>query len=213
MKSFVELKCQQCNATLSVEADREMLFCTYCGNKILLNDENKHTIHYVDEADIKRAETERMIQLKELELDEKRRSKKKKEIIIWLLVIVGLVILGFSEFPICFFVAPIVWFIGMLIFFGDNEKKKKPVRIVYENEIQISNSLCHYREKHYETVSGYYKTAGFVNVSTIPLHDLGLLEFKRNGLVKEITIGDDEFEEGDIFKKTSPVVITYHSTK
>ena len=32
-----------------------MLFCSYCGHKILLNDENKHTIHYIDDAAIKRA--------------------------------------------------------------------------------------------------------------------------------------------------------------
>ena len=37
MKTLINLNCPQCNAVLSVEEDREMLFCSYCGQKILLN--------------------------------------------------------------------------------------------------------------------------------------------------------------------------------
>lgn len=36
------LTCPQCDATLSVEENREMLFCSYCGREFLLND-NKNT--------------------------------------------------------------------------------------------------------------------------------------------------------------------------
>ena len=37
MKTLINLNCPQCNAVLSAEEDREMLFCSYCGQKILLN--------------------------------------------------------------------------------------------------------------------------------------------------------------------------------
>ena len=214
MKTLINLTCPQCNATLSVEEGREMLFCSYCGHKILLNDENKHTIHYIDDAAIKRAETERMIQLKELEMEEKKRANKKIAVIIWLVIMVILVIAGICGLWICWGVAFFVGIFGAAFLFDDDNRKKKPTRIPNEDEVQITDKLRYYREKHCETICGLYKNAGFVNVSTLPMHDLKLLEFKKNGLVKEITInGEDDFDEGDVFKKTDPVVIMYHSSK
>lgn len=129
-------------------------------------------------------------------------------------------IIGFSTestgLIICFTVAMIIGIWGALGLFAfpAANKKKKFTRVANEDEVQITDKLSYYREKHYETIYGLYKNSGFVNISTIPLHDLKLLEFKKNGLVKEITInGEDDFDEGDIFKKTDPVVIMYHSTK
>lgn len=223
MKTLINLTCPQCNATLSVEEGREMLFCSYCGHKILLNDENKHTIHYIDDAAIKRAETERMIQLKELEMEEKKRTNKKVAVIIWLVItiVLGVIgIIGMSEdeegLMMCLMLAMIVGIWGALGLFAfpAANKKKKAIRVANEDEVQITDKLSYYHEKHYETICGLYKNAGFVNVSTLPMHDLKLLEFKKNGLVKEITInGEDDFDEGDVFKKTDPVVIMYHSSK
>lgn len=219
MKTLINLTCPQCNATFSVEEGREMLFCSYCGHKILLNDENKHTIHYIDDAAIKRAETERMIQLKELEMEEKNRANKKVAIIIWAIIttiLMALGIIGYSTGELglimCFLLAMAVGIWGAVFLF--DTKKKTPPRVVGNDEVLITDKLSYYREKHYETIRGLYKNAGFVNISTIPLHDLKLLEFKKNGLVKEITInGEDDFDEGDVFKKTDPVVIMYHSTR
>lgn len=216
MKTLINLSCPQCNATLSVEEDRDMLFCSYCGHKILLNDENKHTIHYIDDAAIKRAETERMIQLKELEMEEKKRANKKVAVIIWLVITIVLGVIGICGMPMCLLLAIFVgvWGAIGLFEFPAANKKKETARVVNEDEVQITDKLRYYREKHYETIYGLYKTAGFVNISTIPLHDLKLFELKKDGLVKEITInGEDDFDEGDIFKKTEPVVIMFHSTK
>lgn len=223
MKTFINLMCPQCNATLSVEEDREMLFCSYCGHKILLSDENKHTIHYIDDADIKRAETERIIQLKELEMEEKKRANKKIAVIIWLVITIVLGVLGIigmleyeEGLMMCLMLAMIVGIGGALGLFAfpAANKEKKPTKVANEDEVQINDKLSYYREKHYETVCGLYSNAGFVNISTIPMHDLKLLEYKKNGLVKEITInGEDDFDKGDVFKKTDPVVIMYHSSK
>lgn len=67
MKSVLELKCPRCGADLNVEEDREILYCEYCGAKIILTDENtftiNKTIHTIDDADITRAETERIVQM------------------------------------------------------------------------------------------------------------------------------------------------------
>lgn len=62
----ITLKCPNCDADLEVSADRDDLYCSYCGTHILLEDENKKpetvTVHVIrDEA-----------RLKELELEEAR---------------------------------------------------------------------------------------------------------------------------------------------
>ena len=216
MKTLINLTCPQCNATLSVEEGREMLFCSYCGHKILLNDENKHTIHYIDDAAIKRAETERMIQLKELEMEEKKRANKKVAVIIWLVITIVLGVIGICGMPMCLMLAMIVggWgAIGLFAFPAAN-KKKKPARVANEDEVQITHQLRSYYEEHYQTIYGLYKGAGFENITVVPLHDLNLFAIKKSGLVDSISIkGEEDFDEGDIFKKTDSVVIMYHSTK
>ena len=92
MKSMMDLKCPRCGADLSVEKDRDMLFCQYCGAKIILTDENTYTInknitinqtiHHVDDAKIARAETERMVQMHQMEMDKKKSSNKTTIIIL-----------------------------------------------------------------------------------------------------------------------------------
>ena len=77
MKKIIQLKCANCGADLKIEEKREVIYCQYCGTKMLLDDENEHTYRYIDEAEIKRAETEQMVKLKELELKEKRQEEKE----------------------------------------------------------------------------------------------------------------------------------------
>lgn len=45
MKSAIELTCPRCGAHLNIEKDRDVLFCQYCGAKIMLTDENTFTIN------------------------------------------------------------------------------------------------------------------------------------------------------------------------
>ena len=76
--SFISVKCPQCGANLSIEEDRDMAFCTYCGTKIIIHNENGHIYRHIDEAGIKQTETDRMIMLKKMELLEKRGLLHKK---------------------------------------------------------------------------------------------------------------------------------------
>ena len=93
------LKCPSCGGSLSVDEGRTFTFCQYCGTKILLDDENKFTYRHIDDADIKRAETERLVQLKELELEKEKRNNRKYIIIGWasltaLLFITGIILIA-----------------------------------------------------------------------------------------------------------------------
>lgn len=76
---LITLKCPDCGASIEIEDNREHAFCTYCGAKILIHNENEYVYHYVDEAEVKQAETERELRLKELEIAEKEREKKDSE--------------------------------------------------------------------------------------------------------------------------------------
>ena len=75
---FVAVKCPSCGADLPMEEGRTEMFCAYCGAKIIMTNENEHIYHNIDEAAIKKAETERIVQLKKLEIMEKRRAAREK---------------------------------------------------------------------------------------------------------------------------------------
>ena len=57
---LISVKCPDCGKTLSIEENRTQAFCSYCGAKVLLNNENEYIFRQVDEAKIKKAETERL---------------------------------------------------------------------------------------------------------------------------------------------------------
>ena len=70
--------CPNCKANLSIDDDnRDYAFCQYCGTKIMLDD-YRSTYRYVDEAELKHAETEQILKLKKLEIAEKNRERKNK---------------------------------------------------------------------------------------------------------------------------------------
>ena len=68
---LVSVKCPECGATLDIEEDRRQAFCTYCGAKVILQNENEHIYRHIDEAEVKQAETERIIRLKKWNLPKK----------------------------------------------------------------------------------------------------------------------------------------------
>lgn len=86
MKSVIVLKCPRCGADLSADEDRDLLFCQYCGAKIMLTDENtftinkniNKTIHTIDDASIARAETERIVKMHQIELEKEKANNNAK---------------------------------------------------------------------------------------------------------------------------------------
>lgn len=90
---FISVKCPECGANLNIEEDREQAFCTYCGTKILLHNENERVYRRIDEAGIKQAETDRIIRLREIELAEKKYSDaKKRERVYFGMLLIGVVL-------------------------------------------------------------------------------------------------------------------------
>ena len=56
MINLIKLQCPNCNANLEIKEDAKFCFCTYCGTKIMLSNENEHIYRIVDEARMKEAE-------------------------------------------------------------------------------------------------------------------------------------------------------------
>ena len=56
--NVVQIRCPACGADLSVDSTREFSFCSYCGSKVILNNDNEHVYRTIDEAGIKQAETD-----------------------------------------------------------------------------------------------------------------------------------------------------------
>lgn len=68
--NIISIKCPDCGASLDVNGSLSQIYCTYCGAKIIITNDNEHIYRHIDEADIKKAETERIILLKKFELEE-----------------------------------------------------------------------------------------------------------------------------------------------
>ena len=123
MKSVIELKCPRCGADLSVENDREILYCEYCGAKIVLTDENTFTINKtirkIDDAEIARAETERIVQMHKIEMEKEQEKKKRKQlkykiVIACLLDVIGIVMICLNRHSFftglsMIFISAVIW--------------------------------------------------------------------------------------------------------
>ena len=81
MKPVLELRCPRCGATLSIKEERETLFCQHCGAKLYLTDDNTFTInkntHTINDADIIREETARIVLNHKMEMDNKNNQIKE----------------------------------------------------------------------------------------------------------------------------------------
>ena len=74
----ISLMCPQCGANLEVSSDRQLFFCEYCGQKIILSDSNhqKYTYRTIDDARIREAEAKELVRLKEIELEQAKLKAK-----------------------------------------------------------------------------------------------------------------------------------------
>lgn len=214
---FVSIKCPECGATLDIEEGRKQIFCSYCGTKVMIDNDNEYIYRHIDEASIKKTEAETMLRMKELEIEEKenersRKGRKVAYIIAVILFVIGLITMPFGFVGIYAILAG--GLIAEFTFIGNSNMKKKNRHVISANESRITENMEEYSGKNYNSIVALYRTAGFTNVTAVPLCDLNIFTSKKNGQVEEVTInGESDFEEGDIFPKTVNVMITYHSLK
>ena len=215
---FVTIRCPECSADLQIEDGREYAFCTYCGAKVMITNDNEHIYRTIDEAKIKQAETDRIIRMRELDMEEKSGISKRTKAIVWIASTAVLLILGIIGYAIdnmgmgmCMMFAMCTGIWGGIITFSDDDKKKRRRR-AGENEVKITTAMMDCVDYHYNKAVILYKNAGFTNINAIPLHDLNRFNMKKEGMVESVTInGEEDFEEDEIYSKNANILITYHS--
>lgn len=173
------------NAIVEVNTkDKEYVFCSYCGQKFNLVDENSHTFTYninktnqkytLNVADVIRAENS-------------DKESKRNFILILVLVLISLIV-------------PIVGIIHSTIL--EN-------RFIAEGKVSVGSSDELIGED-YKTVEAHFESAGFTNIETIDLNDSGILVWKNNKVETISIAGKTSFSSEDYFDPDSKVVISYH---
>lgn len=212
---ITSVKCPECGANLPIEEGRTQIFCSYCGTKVMVTNENEFIYHHIDETKIRQAEAESAVELKRLEMEERRIAEKQKvrKIKIIISIILGLVAL--LSFVVAYSKGEGVA-IGMLsliiIFFMWGLGNNKESDDGDERKVTVPMGIGEYEKKSYVAVEAMLKGAGFTNIKCVSLNDLTLGLLKTPDTVESIVINGKEINMGG--KKFSPdatVVISYHS--
>ncbi len=224
---LISVKCPDCGQTLSIEENRTQAFCSYCGAKILISNENEYVLRQVDEAGIKKAETDRIIRLREMEIVEKNSSLRKALTIIWIvlsliLIVIAVVLMlspGNDNMPgwaggflfLFYACAPIIGGGGYLVFKWLPEKENEKI-IEKQGGIRFPNGLTPFTDKKYYAIEDSLRSTGFTNISCVNLHDLNILTALINAdKISKITInGQQVTSGGKLYMPDVPIVITYH---
>lgn len=216
--------CPNCNANITIDdGSSDSVFCQYCGTKIVL-DNYRSTHRVVDEAKIKQAEIEREIRLRELNIKEAQ-IKQKNQIrriltYIWigaafvvalLCSIIWMIKGNLAAFNCLLCVGgPIVGGGAYLVFkvLPDRDVDKE---LIQNGGIRLPKEIFPYSEETYMRVESIFRSAGFINITTISMHDVTLGLLQKPNLVEAITInGEDVQTGGRVYMPTAPIVITYH---
>ncbi|MCQ2425801.1 MAG: hypothetical protein MJ070_06615 [Lachnospiraceae bacterium] len=98
---FISVKCPECGSALDVEEGKKQIFCSFCGTKVMIQNENEYVYRKIDEAEIKAKEAEMkateakyLYKLKQLELEEKSRETKKMLLFVLIGICVVLAAVG-----------------------------------------------------------------------------------------------------------------------
>ena len=218
---MIPVKCPQCGADLTVEEGRQSLYCQYCGAKVIVQNENEHIYHTIDDAAVKQAETDRIVKLKQMELAEKKESarEKYKSFKIKLSIILGIIAIvcigiGFNvddeDAGAGFGVAGM--FAGLILIYSWVLDPNKEDNDDSDGMVKVPDSISDYEKKSYVAIKSAFRSAGFTNVKCVPLNDLTTGLLKKPDWVESITINGRSITSGGRkFLPDASVVISYHS--
>lgn len=207
--------CPSCGASLSFEdKNKDFGFCQYCGTKIMLDD-YRSTHRIVDEARIQEAENERIIRMREMDIEEKEEAHYRKGRNIAFSVAGALAVIG----AICALFAPpfsagaivVAGMIAMLtVKNGDDHKEKvEKRRKASSGMIELTSNVATYDKKDFRSIQSAYQSLGFTNIQLINLRDLKAGFLKKPGTVETVTINGESPYTGGLYYPNAHIVITY----
>lgn len=228
---LISIKCPECNAVLNIEEGHKQAFCSYCGAKVIFSDENEYTFHTIDEAEIKKVETEKIIQLRKMELLEKKIQSTKHSTSLRLVLFIGIGIAGIIMMIVGFAlgaktgdsnsgyhgIAAAGFFaaaVGLCLGISDGVKEKEEIDVEVElgTKVIVPDAVMDYQKKSHVVIETVLRNAGFINIRCIPLHDLTVGFLKKPDMVESISInGENVTVGGDKYTPDAPVIISYHA--
>lgn len=228
MKTVLALHCPSCGAELSVDEEKEITYCIYCGTKILLKDQNETTTRHINEADVIRAKTERELAMKELALKEKENKKKQTKLLLriaWGVASVICAVLGYgvgfssddgsrSGFIMLGIIGLFSGLACLITAMNNDSEKSKSQQATQKTDLLITEAMENWKRKPFPAVSSVFRAGGFRNIQTIPLYDLKSESDRNNGVTSSVLInGSEDWEEGEEYPADAPILILYHSAK
>ena len=221
---FISIKCPECGAPLDVEEGRQQIYCSYCGTKIMIQNDNEYIIRNIDEAGIKQAETDRIIRLKQMEIAEKKRVSAEKTQKLKIIISLALAIVGILMLTIGYLAGgdsnsglSMLSVVGLFPLMGAIYvwllSKKEEYDDDFGDKVRVP-SLTDYKRQSYRALEAKFTSAGFTNIKCVRLNDLTVGLLKQPDMVESITInGRSVTTGGEKFPPNAAVVITYHSLR
>ena len=232
---FTAVKCPHCGATLEIEEGRNQCYCSYCGGKVLIENDNEIIIRHIDEADVIKAETDREVLIETLKREESSYTGFKliKTVIkgVWLtfimILLVSAVILARKFFsgetveslPVIFgtYIGLMVIFYGGYFIFYGLPKLEKAQFIRSSGGIELPRDLFPLKYKNYIQVADALKQKGFTNVTCKNLHDLSVDFGGKTDTIKSIVVNGDEITDSSfvrpVFMPDANIILYYHGFK
>ena len=219
--SLISVKCPDCGHALHVEEGRTQAFCSYCGSKIIINNENEYVFRHIDEAAIKISDNETKVKLQELEAEKKTISVRWIMFFLWIFLTITIIAIMIKEFTsddpeggakalgIFYFVAlPFIIGGGVVVLHCLPEREKQN-KIKQKNGIKIPSSMFFLLSYDYDDFANSLRALGFMNIKCVPLYDSGVL----NNKVESFTIDGKEPREDKYYLPDSQIVVSYHCKK
>jgi endogenous inhibitor of DNA gyrase (YacG/DUF329 family) len=226
---MISVKCPECGASMTIEGDRKKAFCTYCGAQIILYNENEYTININNEAEIKRAETDQMVNLRKMDFAEKAMQATSNRRTIRVIINLALLAIGILMILVGYGLNALVGenesleMIGILgtlpilgagYMFLDGMGKEYDDDNPYDERVTVPDSINGYWSMNYQAAEEILVGAGFTNVSSIGLGDLAVGLLYKPGKVDSITINGKRINTGGKkYPRDAKIVISYHSHK
>ena len=246
---YVRVECPACGAPVEFTDGQMNNFCAYCGSRIRLEDEGNESYDYEediddaydyedamddeydyedamddeydyeDEASKINAETDRIIKLKKLELQEKwlASREKMKKYIICATVALGLIaLISFgTDTETGAWIG--LFSIGAMIAIWALYKKRDDEDtdyFVYGIEKRIIPSAVFESKDSYQAAEAILRRAGFTNIITEPVYDVIFGIINKTYKIESIVVDGEQLTPGN--KKYSldvPIVIRYHAQR
>lgn len=181
----------------------------------MVQNDNEYIYRHIDEASIKQAEADKIVQLRKLEIIERKRAEaaKVKRVKIIVSILVGILGIGLMIAG-----AGMGGLVGLLVLEGVmfiwilSDKDKEDDELDFGDKVKVPSGISGYESKSYSAIEAMFVSAGFTNVRCVPLNDLTMGLLKKPGMVQSITIRGKEITSGGKkFSPDAPVVISYHS--